>query len=148
PMSVLDRLRATSSLAEPMRRSGRALASAAVMRLLGMLPPRVHHRAARAMYRSRYFTAIVSNMPGPSVGLRMAGAPIKDVYPIIPLAEGVPLGVGALGWNGQLCLSALADPQCLPTASALADVVVSVIAEMREAMAATVARGGAAFSGG
>jgi uncharacterized protein DUF998/uncharacterized protein DUF1298 len=66
------------------------------------------------------FTAIVSNMPGPDVELRMATAPIKDVYPIVSLARGVPLGVGTLGWNGQLYLSVVTDSQSLPKASSLA----------------------------
>lgn len=132
-MPVLDRLRATSTLAEPRRRSGRALATTAVMRLLGVLPPPMNRRVARAVYRSPFFTAIVSNMPGPSVELRMASAPIKDVYPIVPLAEGVPLGIGTLGWAGQLCLGAVTDPRRLPTAPTLASLTVAAIEEMCQA---------------
>jgi hypothetical protein len=101
------------------------------MRVVGLLPPPLHRRVARAMYQRRYFTAIVSNMPGPTAELSMAGAPIKDVYPILPLAEGVPLGVGTLGWAGQFCLSVITDAQRLPEADALVTGILQAIERMR-----------------
>ncbi len=118
-LSPLERLRATAEAARARRRSGRALATTVVMHAVGVLPPPVHRVVARAMYQRRFFTAIVSNMPGPSAQLSMAGAPIRDVYPILPLAEGVPLGVGTLGWAGQFCVSVLTDPARLPDADLL-----------------------------
>jgi diacylglycerol O-acyltransferase len=35
---------------------------------------------------------------------------------VIPLADGVPLAAGTLGWNGELCLSVTAEPDLLPEA--------------------------------
>jgi hypothetical protein len=130
-MSPLERLLATYRLAEPRRRSGRAPATTAVMRAIGALPPPLHRWVARVMYRNRFFTAIVSNMPGPSLVMRLAGAPITEVYPIISLAEGVPLGVGTLGWAGQLYLSVVADPRRLPEAPLLADLLAAAVEEMQ-----------------
>ena len=129
-MPALERLRRTAAGARARRRSGRALAAAMVMRGLGILPPRLHRWAARAVYNGRYLTAIVSNMPGPSVTLSMAGAPIRDTYPILPLADRVPLGVGTLGWSGRFCLSVITDPAVFPEAGALATRTVEVIEQM------------------
>ena len=128
-MSFVDRLRLTADAADPRRRSGRAIATTFVMRVLGWLPPGLQGAAARAMYRGRFFNAIVSNMPGPSESMRMIGAPILQAYPIIPLAERVPLGVGVLGWNGQFCLSVITDAHRLPEGEDLAERIVAVIEE-------------------
>jgi hypothetical protein len=103
------------------------------MRLMGVLPPPLHGLAARAMYRGRFFTAIVSNMPGPVEQLWMANAEMVDVYPIIPLAEQVPLGVGTLGWAGRLCVSVVADTEVLPEADTLADRIVGALRTMAPA---------------
>jgi diacylglycerol O-acyltransferase / wax synthase len=131
PMAPLERLRAVHRAAEPRRRSARAFGAAAVVRLLGLLPPALHRLAARGVYRGRHFTAIVSNMPGPSVPLSLAGAPIQDIYPILPLAERVPLAVGSLGWAGQFCVSITADADRLPAADTLARRIVEAIEKMQ-----------------
>ena len=130
-MAPLDRLRAVHAVAERRRRSARPLGAAAVVRLLGVLPPALHRLAARGVYRGRHFTAIVSNMPGPSVPLSLAGAPIQDVYPILPLAERVPLAVGSLGWAGRFCVSVTADAERLPAADTLAQRIVDAIEKMQ-----------------
>ncbi|HJQ02302.1 MAG TPA: phosphatase PAP2 family protein [Jatrophihabitans sp.] len=131
PMSPLQRLADVRAAAQLRRRSARPFGSSAVVRLLGLLPPVLHRPAARAMYSGQHFTAIVSNMPGPSVRLALAGAPVNDVYPIISLAEQVPLGVGALGWAGRYCVSVTADAQRLPMAPTLAGRIVEVIERMQ-----------------
>jgi diacylglycerol O-acyltransferase len=131
-MPPLERLRRTAAGARARRRSGRALAAAMVMRGLGILPPRLHSWAARAVYNGRYLTSIISNMPGPSVTLSMAGAPIRDTYPILPLADRVPLAVGTLGWSGRFCLSVITDPAVFPEAGALAARTVEVIEQMQQ----------------
>jgi diacylglycerol O-acyltransferase len=97
-------------------RVGRVAATAAVIRAIGALPAGLHRRAARAMYRAKFFNAIVTNIPGPSQPRWFAGFPLKDVYPVVPLADGVPLAVGALSWNGRLCVSVTADPTLVPEA--------------------------------
>lgn len=132
-MAPLDRLRAVHRAAEPRRRSARPFGAAAVVRLLGLLPAGLHRLAARGVYRGRHFSAIVSNMPGPSVPLSLAGAPIRDVYPVLPLAEQVPLAVGSLGWAGQFCVSVTADAERLPAAGTLANRIVDAIEKMQAA---------------
>ena len=114
PMVPAARLAAVHAGAERRRRTGRVLATAAVIKAVGVLPPPLHRLAARAMYQSRFITAIFTNMPGPTEQMSFVGLPLKDVYPVIPLAEGVPLAAGTLGWNGRLCLSVTAEPELLP----------------------------------
>jgi diacylglycerol O-acyltransferase len=59
-------------------------------------------------------------MPGTSEPLAFAGLELTDTFPLLPLARGVPLAVGALSWDGQLCVSFTTDPDLLTDAVALA----------------------------
>ncbi|MFE9099973.1 bifunctional phosphatase PAP2/O-acyltransferase family protein [Actinomadura geliboluensis] len=142
-MPVLDRLAAVHAAAEPRRRSGRTAASTAAMRLMGALPPPLHARAARGTYRAGFFGGIVSNMPGPPLPMSLAGAPLGDVHPILPLADGVPFAVGALSWNGALHISVTAEPRVLPEAAAFPDGLLRAF----ERLAAAAGAGGGAGSG-
>ena len=99
----LDRMPESDRLAEIGRRGlrlrtgTRALGSRFVIGVVcEMLPAPVLSRFARTVYRHRFFQAIMSNMPGPVGTYRLAGAPITEVYPIVPLAPRVPLAVGSL----------------------------------------------------
>ncbi|GAA4225677.1 hypothetical protein GCM10022254_08100 [Actinomadura meridiana] len=144
PMPVRERLAALHRSAERRRRSGRAVASTAVLTLIGLLPPRLHARAARGTYRGRFFGGIVSNMPGPAVPMTLAGAPLGLVHPILPLADGVPFAVGALSWDGALHIAVTAEPGLLPEAAAFPAGMVRAFEEL----SAGLGTSGASGSGG
>ena len=91
--------------------SARALAGRFVMATgLRVLPEPAAAWFARAVYGRRFFHGVLSNMPGPGVAMTMAGAPLDEVYPLLPLAPGTPFAVGALSWNGVLGLGVVTDP--------------------------------------
>jgi wax ester synthase-like acyl-CoA acyltransferase family protein/uncharacterized protein DUF1298 len=128
----------------------RTLASNFAMRAAGVvLPVPVHAWFARTVYGGAVFQAIVSNMPGPDMALRLAGAPLAGVYPILPLAPRAPLAVGALGWDGVLSVGVATDPALIEDAGSLADAMKVVFGELRAAPSAGLAppmvqRGGVA----
>jgi hypothetical protein len=96
-------LREVSSRTGPLHTPTRALASRFVMaRVLELLPEPCLRWFARTVYGPRFLQAIVSNMPGPTEHLTLTGVAIDGVVPIIPLAPGTPLAVGALSWGGRL----------------------------------------------
>jgi hypothetical protein len=104
-------------LAEVARRTGRlrtptrAVASRFVMATgLRALPEPWVGWFARTVYGRRFFHAIVSNMPGSTLPLSMDGVTIASVYPILPLAPGAPIAMGALSWAGTLGIGLATDP--------------------------------------
>jgi hypothetical protein len=106
-----QRLAAIAAQTARLRTPTRALASRFVMNTLtAALPVPAQAWFARTVYGSRFFSAIVSNMPGPEPQLSLVGAPLMDTFPLLPLAPGVPLAIGTLGWHGNLCTSIAADP--------------------------------------
>jgi hypothetical protein len=68
---------------------------------------------ARAVYGRRFFHAVVSNLVGPTEQLSIGGVPLEQVYPILPLAPGAPLALGALSWHGVLGIGLTTDPDTL-----------------------------------
>lgn len=87
--------RVVTELREQTRR-GQAQAASLVMALAGRLPSRLHRAASQAVYGSRFFTTIVSYMPAARGPRTIAGAPIRSVFPVLPLARGVPLAIGVV----------------------------------------------------
>jgi diacylglycerol O-acyltransferase len=96
------------------------------------MPPPLHARFARMSYSGRFLQGTVSSLPGPDRQLRLCGAPITAVYPIVPLAPGTPLAIAGLGVNGELCFGLSVDPGLAEDADALMDAVHDVIEELRE----------------
>jgi PAP2 superfamily/Wax ester synthase/diacylglycerol acyltransferase catalytic domain/WS/DGAT C-terminal domain len=138
PGPELERLADIGAHSNRLRTGTRALATRFVMQTVGdLLPPPAHRWFARTVYGRRFFHAVVSNMPAPDVQLFLAGAPMRDVYPMLPLAPGAPLTAGALGWNGQLCLGIELDPGLVADREAFTKAVSAVFAELAAAPAAS-----------
>ena len=104
-----------------LRRPTRAMASRFVMATgLRLLPEPWADWFARTVYGSRFFHAVVSNMPGPTETLTFCGRGTHRTYPILPVAPGTPLSLGALSWSGVLGISLATDPALLDASSAAA----------------------------
>ncbi|NYJ07131.1 bifunctional phosphatase PAP2/O-acyltransferase family protein [Petropleomorpha daqingensis] len=131
PRAEADRLAEVSRRTARLHSGSRMLASRFVMQDIGELMPLPLHRwFARTVYGRRFFTAIVSNMPGPDWQLHMVWARIVWAGPLLPLAPGTPLAVGALSWNGDLVIGITTDPLLLPDARRFGDELVAVLGEL------------------
>jgi len=62
----------------------------------------------------RMMNTYVANVPGPPVPLYFAGAPVLEVFPVVPIIGNVSIGVGALSYAGQLNLALVADRENVP----------------------------------
>jgi diacylglycerol O-acyltransferase / wax synthase len=124
-----------STRTAPLRTPTRALASRWVMaHALRIFPEPFVGWFARTVYGGRFFHGIVSNMPGPTQQLSMAGVNLDEVYPVLPLAPRAPFVLGGLSWNGVLGLGLATDP-ALMDASAITAGMRRRLAEMTGAQA-------------
>ena len=57
----------------------------------------------------RMSNTYVANVPGPQVPLSIAGAPIREMFPIVPILGNLTIGVGALSYDGQFTITVVAD---------------------------------------
>jgi WS/DGAT/MGAT family acyltransferase len=75
------------------------------------LPLPLARLAVRGMRRiaGRGINLFVTDVPGPTEPLWLAGARLLEAVPIAPLVRGVPLGIAALSYTGTLHVSMDAD---------------------------------------
>jgi diacylglycerol O-acyltransferase / wax synthase len=56
----------------------------------------------------RLCSSYVANVHGPPLPLSLAGAPILEAFPIVPLLGNLTIGLGALSYAGQLAITVVA----------------------------------------
>jgi WS/DGAT/MGAT family acyltransferase len=59
----------------------------------------------------RSVNLVVSNVPGPTTALYLAGARVLEMFPTMPTMGNLTLVVGALSYAGQLTITAVADAE-------------------------------------
>jgi uncharacterized protein DUF1298 len=101
-------------------RRGEPDGAALVLRAMNLLPAPAQRRAAAAVYTSRWFNLLVSVFPGDRRQHRLLGQPAGEAYPVLPLADGVGLAIGAMTWERSLSVGILADAALVPDADKLA----------------------------
>src|SRR6266568_1140235 len=75
----------------------------------------------RLMPRQRFMNAYVTNVPGPPIPLYFAGAPLLEIFPIVPLTANLSIGVGALSYARQFNLAVVAERDLCPDLEVFAD---------------------------
>jgi diacylglycerol O-acyltransferase / wax synthase len=68
----------------------------------------------RLMDHQRLMNAYVANVPGPPESLYFAGTPILELFPVVPIAGNISIGVGALSYAGQFNMTVVADRDICP----------------------------------
>ncbi|WP_333744231.1 wax ester/triacylglycerol synthase family O-acyltransferase [Streptomyces ardesiacus] len=67
-----------------------------------------------------WFDILVTSVPLPSLGLRLGGHPLTEVYPLAPLARGHSLAVAVSTYRGQVHFGLVADGKAVPDLDRLA----------------------------
>ncbi|GGQ13525.1 wax ester/triacylglycerol synthase family O-acyltransferase [Streptomyces mutabilis] len=82
-----------------------------------------------------WFDILVTSVPLPSLGLRLGGHPLTEVYPLAPLARGHALAVAVSTYRGQVHYGLVADAKAVPDldrfARALAEEVETLLTACR-----------------
>lgn len=77
---------------------------------------------------------IVSNVPGPTFPLYLAGREVDRMYALGPILDGAPLNVTAVSYHGTLGIGCVACPERIPTLGSLADRLAPVFEELATAL--------------
>lgn len=96
--------------------TGVATGTHAVVRLADHVPTPVLDRAARAYVRhgQRRVNVAASNVPGPSHQLRVAGRPLVEIVPWMPIALEVRTSCALLSYAGRAAVSVTTDAASVP----------------------------------
>ena len=85
----------------------------------------------RLFPRQRSVNLVVSNVPGPPTRLYLAGAPLLEVFPLLPPMGNLTLVVAALSYAGQLNLTAAGDGDSCPDLEVFAHGVRSALDDLQ-----------------
>lgn len=113
-MSLAERVTAVRTVREARLRRGDADASAFVLGATNILPSPLQRAIARTSFSSRRFSLIVSVFPGTRQRRQLLGAEVTEVFPILALADGVGLALGAMTWGRYLSVGIMANPALIP----------------------------------
>ena len=111
----IERLRTISADMAEAKGSAQVRAGALLVGATGLAPPLVSSLAVRAMSGPRVFNLVVSNVPGPQQTFYLAGVPLREAYPAVPLnPRNQALSVGILSYDGGVHFGLLGDRDAIP----------------------------------
>ncbi|RRO18889.1 DUF1298 domain-containing protein [Saccharopolyspora rhizosphaerae] len=132
PMPLVWRLRAVADALAAPEHSGQPEAAGAVLAVLGLLPAPVHKWVVRRVYGHRFFSAVVSVMPGRRRPSHIGGTRLSRVLPVLSLADGVGVAIGAIGWGEECGFGVTTDPGLAPDADVLTGHLRDAFDELQE----------------
>lgn len=109
PMPPAQRIVEVTARVDAAQAGGQPAAADAVMAMMGLLPAPLHAWVVRRIYQRRFFSGIVSVLPGIRRPAHTADALISVVFPVLPLADGVGLAIGAINWGKAIGFGVTAD---------------------------------------
>ncbi len=121
----------TVARSESLKAEGQqAAGTTAVIELAGLAPPVIHATMAQAIYATRLFNLTITNVPGPQQTLYALGAPMREVYPLVPLAAEHAIGVAAASYDGSVFFGVVADRDTVPDLDVLLSAMVASVEEL------------------
>jgi diacylglycerol O-acyltransferase / wax synthase len=110
----VERLQTIAQQTRALKSSNAALGAATMIDLAALAPPMLHGLLARSLYATRLFNLTITNVPGPQVALHCLGAPLREVYPLVPLAAEHCVGIAVFSYNGSVAIGISADCDSCP----------------------------------
>jgi diacylglycerol O-acyltransferase len=128
----LARLRAVRHAMTANKAAGPTRGAGAFPLLTDRLPPLLQRLAAplAAPVACRLFNTVIALVPLPDVPLTLAGAPLAEIYPVVPLAPGQALGVAISTYHGTAHIGLHADHAAMPDLDQLGHGLTAALAEL------------------
>jgi WS/DGAT/MGAT family acyltransferase len=133
----LGRLRTVRQAMDRNKDAGPNRGAGAVALLADHVPPLGHRLGGPLVSQAArlWFDILVTSVPLPSLGLRLGGCPLAEVYPLAPLAHGQSLAVAVSTYRGSVHYGLVADGAAVPDLESLAKAVSGEVEELLAACA-------------
>ena len=107
-------LRAISENTAELKESQSAVGAELLTQVADWTPTTLLSLGARNLTRLQSFNLVVTNVPGPQAPLFLLGSHMKECYPMVPIMEGLGLGIALFSYDGKLCWGFNADYELVP----------------------------------
>lgn len=133
----VERLAATRNQLRRLKGSGEAAVGSGALTLLQFVPAPLLNRAMSVFFRlpQRVITTVTTNVPGPTIPLRLAGRRLLELYPYVPIAFQLRTGVAMTSYDGTLFFGVTADRDSTPDVDVLLAGIDDGLAELLKAAA-------------
>jgi len=138
------RLEALRAQMDDLKRSKQAVGADALVGLADFAAPTLMALGSRvaAKVPQQVLQTITTNVPGPRVPLYLLGKRLSELYPYIPLFNGMRIAIGIYSYRGQLYFGVNADFDAMPDIQVLADGIRGGFDELVKLAAAAPASAG------
>jgi WS/DGAT/MGAT family acyltransferase len=110
----LEQLKAISRRTAELKSSKQAVGAEVLTQVAEWTPATLLSLGARNATRLLPFNLVVTNVPGPQVPLYLLGARMVEIYPYVPLADNLGLGIALFSYDGALAWGFNADYELVP----------------------------------
>lgn len=111
-LAPLARLREVHRRMDALKQSYEAPVTLGLIAALGYTPKVVQDEVFDLLLSRA--TAVMTNVPGPQIELRLGGSPIKEIMFWVPQAGEIGMGVSILSYNGQVQFGLMTDAALVP----------------------------------
>jgi WS/DGAT/MGAT family acyltransferase len=108
------RLRATRAITERLKARSDWVGIDALLALLDELPPALVAGVGRRLRVGRLANLIATNVPGPRETRWLCGVRVDGLRPIVPIVDGIGLGIAIFSYAGWLEIGINADAASVP----------------------------------
>ncbi|MGW1159686.1 wax ester/triacylglycerol synthase family O-acyltransferase [Streptomyces sp. NPDC002513] len=118
----LERLRTVRTAMDRNKDAGPNRGAGAVALLADHVPALGHRLGGPLVSQAArlWFDILVTSVPLPSLGLKLGGNPLTEIYPLAPLASGQSLAVAVSTYRGRVHYGLVADGRAVPDLELLA----------------------------
>ena len=131
-----QRLRRVIETTRELKQSRQALGVRALEEISDWTVTTLFSAFVRLSTMSRPYNVVVTNVPGPQVPIYFLGAPMRSVYPLVPLNANQALGIALFSYNAGLFWGFNADWDAVPDLHELVEAIRTEFDRLREAAAA------------
>jgi WS/DGAT/MGAT family acyltransferase len=114
PAGEVPRLAATRAATERLKTSGAWTGIDALLELVDGLPPTLVAAVGQRLSLGRLANVIATNVPGPKETRWLCGTRALELRPLVPLADGLGLGLAVFSYDGWLHVGLSADADLVP----------------------------------
>lgn len=128
----LGRLRTVRAAMDRNKDAGPNRGAGAVALLADHVPALGHRLGGPLVSQAArlWFDILVTSVPLPSLGLKLGGCPLTEIYPLAPLARGQSLAVAVSTYRGRVHYGLVADAQAVPDLDLLAKALAREVEEL------------------
>jgi diacylglycerol O-acyltransferase / wax synthase len=126
-----ERYRQTMAATEALKGGKQAAGAEALVDIAGLAPPVLHAAVARLSYTPRLFNVTITNVPGSPTTLYALGAPLRHIFPLVPIFAYHAVGIAVVSYDGEVVFGLNADREAVPDLAVLASGIADSLAELR-----------------